>query len=414
MQGMQVLSICVFAVVPGWATPSCYFDVEKCHGHLTMYIYKEGYADTRELDFWHTVTMISHSAMSHLVVEDPRKACLFLYIVSHQHVCSQYDCLEKYVHPLPYWDDGRNHIILDLHDQVRIHPDKAQRAMLFTSAGAFENVLRRGCDVSFPQYPKVVFPDLMAVPVDKPRKYRMTFKGRMTYPDTHRKKFVRLHNGKSTIVVGLDGTQKYDDLMNTTYALIIPGQKIATVRLLESMSAGVVPVLVNHGGYVRPFPTLIPWDNCSVTIKPKNPTKEQVLEALAWVSKTNQLRDMQACVRHAYNSYLSEETLGDSMLMSFLQNVQYQLKRRHTRLCIAGICDGSLFSNGRSAMAIPRNYTYSWVSSYYCNNSDVCNVMTSIKVPCEKMCEQRFCTNGKCPRVCHGCRFRTKDGFSGR
>lgn len=384
-------------------TSCCPFELSLCRGHLKLYIYKEPYVDTNQSVFWYTMTMISHSGMNHLIVEDPREACLFLYIFSRLD-CSRY-CLEWHVYKLPYWNHGQNHILFDLHDDVRVFPFKAEKAMVFTSPAAVQQVLRPLCDESFPQYPRVTFPSVLSQAFDRPRRYRLTFRGSMEGNDSHRRIFLPLHNGKDVIVEDSahgGGRYSYSDLMNTTYALILPGAKIATIRLLEAMSAGAIPVFVDIGDYIRPFSSLIRWHDCSLHIRRVggeplrsfkvlnhlvygNATfrRKDVMSVLDSVSP-DRLLEMQSCVRHAYQSYLSFETVGDGMLQSFLQRVERQYQHRAVKLCIAGICGTSLTENARLARQIQQNYTYSWTSSYYCPNAAPCEINISSKVTCAK------------------------------
>ena len=46
--------------------------------------------------------------------------------------------------------------------------------------------------------------------------------------------------------------EDYISSMNATFALIPHGKQYATVRLLECMSAGSIPIFVDMDGYVRP------------------------------------------------------------------------------------------------------------------------------------------------------------------
>lgn len=56
----------------------------------------------------------------------------------------------------------------------------------------------------------------------------------------------------------------YNDLMNSTFALIPAGRSPATHRLAEALSAGCIPVFV-HDDFVKPFPDRIPWRKCSLS-----------------------------------------------------------------------------------------------------------------------------------------------------
>lgn len=54
----------------------------------------------------------------------------------------------------------------------------------------------------------------------------------------------------------------YEDLMNTTFALLPGGRSPATYRLGEALSAGAIPVFI-HQNFVKPFPDRIPWKDFS-------------------------------------------------------------------------------------------------------------------------------------------------------
>lgn len=54
---------------------------------------------------------------------------------------------------------------------------------------------------------------------------------------------------------------KSDDLMNSTFGLAPAGKGASSLRLLEVLSAGSIPVVISDK-FVLPFDTLIEWRRC--------------------------------------------------------------------------------------------------------------------------------------------------------
>ncbi|CAM9527495.1 unnamed protein product [Choristocarpus tenellus] len=65
----------------------------------------------------------------------------------------------------------------------------------------------------------------------------------------------------------LFNSYKFNDLMNTTFALVPGGRSPATYRLAEALSAGAIPVFLQVD-FVAPFMEQIPWSQFSFSFSP--------------------------------------------------------------------------------------------------------------------------------------------------
>ena len=94
-----------------------------------------------------------------------------------------------------------------------------------------------------------------------------------------------------------------EELYNTTFALVPEGWNPSSYRLVEAMSLGCIPVLLGNS-YVKPFPSLIPWDSISFEFGPDS--LDVILPVLAAARRTPGLVDsMREQVLHYYDEYFS-------------------------------------------------------------------------------------------------------------
>ncbi|CAN0290615.1 unnamed protein product [Ectocarpus sp. 6 AP-2014] len=182
---------------------------------------------------------------------------------------------------------------------------------------------RSGFDISLGHIPKVVFHDLQTTAPDA-RRYLLTFRGTI-YFEKHgyeeRASIAKLHDPDRGVVVAQKCTENflkycsedyrkfcaeelmpryesfdYEDLMNTTFALVPGGASPGTYRLAEVMSAGVIPVIVVRD-WVKPFPEKVDWPSFSFTFSPDE--VPQMLEVL----RTLPLAEMKGMQRKAIEAY---------------------------------------------------------------------------------------------------------------
>lgn len=134
------------------------FDFSKCGLDPKIYVYP---TDTTKSASYRK--LLSAIRESQYATQDPNKACLFLPAVdtldadplSPEHVPDVGNRLSR----LPYWNNGRNHIIFNLY--AGTWPDYAEDALGFepgeailARASASELLFRHGFDVSLPLFHK--------------------------------------------------------------------------------------------------------------------------------------------------------------------------------------------------------------------------------------------------------------------
>jgi len=95
---------------------------------------------------------------------------------------------------------------------------------------------------------------------------------------------------------------KYDYhslLSHSTFALVPPGWGLHTMRLLESMSVGCIPVIIADG-WVLPFHEVLDWSQFSIRV----PEAEwDTIPALLRMVPPPLIEEMQRKVVHVYNTY---------------------------------------------------------------------------------------------------------------
>ncbi|CAM9666002.1 unnamed protein product, partial [Ectocarpus sp. 12 AP-2014] len=257
-----------------------------------------------------------------LLAESYEDACMFIMVsgeFSKNHV-RQISCATS----APLWNDGVNHMMFDLTD-----PSRDKRLYYYDSyameAATSQHTChyRNGFDISVGHTPKVVFHDLQTTAPDA-RRYFLTFRGTL-YINSHgyeeRASIVKLHDPERGVVVAekcVKGFVKrctedyrqfcaeemmpryesfdFEDLMNTTFALVPGGASPGTHRLAEVMSAGAIPVIVVRD-WVKPFPEKADWPSFSFTFSPDEvPQMLEVLKSLPLA----EIREMQRKAIEAY------------------------------------------------------------------------------------------------------------------
>ncbi|KAL3679788.1 hypothetical protein R1sor_022744 [Riccia sorocarpa] len=272
---------------------------------------------------------------------DPEKACLFFIYQ---------DLMEPWrPHPneVPYWNHGMNHVLItftDLWHQKNPPPETIENASVLATC-LYETTYRPGFDIGIPLEGRAQGKVSHLYNVTAfGRKYFLTFRGTRYLGEKgegvfrSHPSFKSMHNGKDVIVVtscrqvtndimrkedpslgvGCDEDQelfdKYDfvDLMNTTFSLTPAGRSGSSYRLVESLSAGAIPVLIVDNG-VKPFETLIQWHRCALQF----PTGEmhRILPALRLLSRED-VEERQRYCRWVYNEFLKDD---DTLLRSTIR-----------------------------------------------------------------------------------------------
>eukprot|EP00462_Mataza_sp_D1_P024561 CAMPEP_0175143996 /NCGR_PEP_ID=MMETSP0087-20121206/13835_1 /TAXON_ID=136419 /ORGANISM="Unknown Unknown, Strain D1" /LENGTH=348 /DNA_ID=CAMNT_0016428313 /DNA_START=559 /DNA_END=1602 /DNA_ORIENTATION=- len=276
--------------------------MDPCSGDKpTVYLYPDSMLEEseRRSDF-----TIFRAWMKTYQVNDPALACLFIPPVNT--LCGGNRCrppplvMDHRLRSLPHWNGGRNHVLFDLSDEDRT-PFSPSLAVVVRSNFLRWNY-RYGFDVSAVLPSKINNMDLQYDPRKTPprrnltkaiwsRKWKLAFKGRCTHPlrlvlsrmfhNPSAGRVVLVDRGDSpwcNHVPALSGDQalfeqfsnpEFDDdqlLVNATFGLVLPGNGEHSMRMVEVMQAGAVPVIV-YEDLVLPFTDLLNWNDIAVLVR---------------------------------------------------------------------------------------------------------------------------------------------------
>ncbi|KAG0579874.1 hypothetical protein KC19_4G130500 [Ceratodon purpureus] len=262
---------------------------------------------------------------------DPNKACIFLVFLDA-------DDNPWPPHPstLPHWNDGRNHALVIFADKwAQRGPHQASIGMASVMASDIhETTYRPGFDISIPLPGNFHVHEMQPVKILE-RKYLATFRGLRYLGRTGEgvfrsyDSFRGMHNGKDVIVatscdhpinnmnrekdpaIGVHCDEDalihrnytFNDLMNTTFALVPAGVQPSSYRFIEVLSAGAIPVLIADN-YVKPFDTLILWYKCLLQF----PTTEmhRIVGALRAMKAEEIVKRQEYCLA-IYEEFLKDD-----------------------------------------------------------------------------------------------------------
>ncbi|CAN0370913.1 unnamed protein product [Pylaiella littoralis] len=215
-------------------------------------------------------------------------ACMFVHAISANQGYTPC-AVEK-----PLWNDGANHVLIDLSDKGRDTRLPVAKSYAMEAASNMHSCFyRSGYDISVPLAPKEKFDSLSGIlPWD--RKFFVTTKGSV-YLSMHgseeRMSLVPIHDEENGVIMSMhcfemhnehllpenveycqtlkDRFDDYDyaSLMNTTFGLVPAGRSPGTYRLGEVMSAGAIPVFVGRD-IVPPFLEQFDWSSFSFMFAP--------------------------------------------------------------------------------------------------------------------------------------------------
>ncbi|CAN0262342.1 unnamed protein product [Ascophyllum nodosum] len=281
-----------------------------------------------------------------ILVDRAEDACIIVYAVAARSRCLP-DTSE--------WNGGRNHLLIDFNDEPRQAKQGASPSgtAMWAEVNMQSRYFRFGYDIAVPFPPKVTFDGLADISPTK-RKYFATFKGQLylSRAGVEERSAIRQLgvSANSSDVVVLESCQElhkehllpenvelcqnlkkeslqhdYNDLMNTTFALIPAGRSPATYRLGEAMSAGAIPVFF-HNGFVKPYPDRIPWRLCSFTFSLED--APVVIDILRAVPK-KKLFFLQGMALHVYRKYFSNGMNGivETALETMEDRLTFQSER---------------------------------------------------------------------------------------
>lgn len=179
--------------------------------------------------------------------------------------------IEEKLEKLPYWNEGKNHVVFDFTDLPKTF-HKNKNLSIFKSAFSIHNYNPKK-DISIPQFPRYQLNYS-----NKNKTILASFKGSINRHPIRKK---LLYSSNKNIVIensdNLSNTLNNNDnnnylnlLHNSTFTLLPRGNGFAlSYRHIECMSCGSIPVIISDI-YVLPFSELIDWEKCSIKINENN------------------------------------------------------------------------------------------------------------------------------------------------
>lgn len=277
---------------------SC-FDYSRCRGELTIYVYPDHEGLQQSMFF---KSMLEYFRNSPYYTNDPEQACLFIPSIDtsdrdplgHDYVPD----VEKHLHGLPYWNNGRNHLIFNTfpgtYPHYYEHLDFDTHQAILVKSCITLRTFRQNFDVSFPHYkPDSDLPRMTITQPGSPRQYLATFKGKRYLYGTGKavREDLRAVDNNSTILVlttcihlktwerfadaecSRDNSRyehfDYQSLLNQSVFSFVPrGRRINTFRFLEVIAAGSIPVNLGDD-LIFPFNEVMQWEGAIVNV-PEN------------------------------------------------------------------------------------------------------------------------------------------------
>ena len=338
-------------ILPPCTSVTC-FNETRCTNSQKIFVYKQAHPRLDKEDigspYYGYLPRVPLSNNS-LYTQDPSNACLFaVYIWAEER--------DYYELPsLPYWNDGQNHIIVDFiarrfSQRGNISAKIIGKAMLAKSYMTTDyfrpnfdlpvpilKLSRTQKNMDYIRYTKMLY--------NTQRKYFLTFKG-STYKEgtagSYRWKLLDIEQDNDVVIhlqcFKMHGWHKktkykdtcnmldksyaqstYNDIFNTTFALVPGGRQPATYRLTEVLSAGALPVFVYPDvDWIKPYSHIINWDEISFSFTPqeiptilpklRNLTKDKIetMRNKAMEVYTNHYGDPEQMASHLYEYALAQ------------------------------------------------------------------------------------------------------------
>lgn len=252
-----------------------------------------------------TTNLSNYSSIVHHVTLDPTRACVYWFEIKGGARCKSL----RHAPSLPFWHgNGLNHIFIDHSDagiDVRDRVQGLGRAAIAQGHATAERWVH-GLDIALALYPKLPHTaDDVRLAATAPwnRRFLLTFKGTYshvsrvragmhhdrrrgtiiaTFPHAHQclpstslTSPFALGTKESLLPLHVDCCQQlkrfyaaydYRKLMNTTFALVMPGRQPASYRLAEVLARGSIPVFFGFEDAMLPYAELIDWSSLSMNV----------------------------------------------------------------------------------------------------------------------------------------------------
>ena len=286
--------------------PRC-FNLSKCFHTTKIYIYKRKEGSWLENNyivqyflsnqeeirkFNRRIENLLESDPTLSVTKNPKEACLFVPRIACLSVnqCDLSPIFTKTrLQSLPYWNNGQNHIVFDHGDDEFQYGTSSGTGteMRIRSASSLQ-YYRKDFDIGISLRPKIsIYSTLVTTGrqhIASNRPLLIGFLGAPTTTSGLRQSLLELHSLTEGIDIQVRAPKckvpclrhepKYYDayrsiLLRSTFQLVPRGQGLHSHRLLESIAAGSIPIVLADN-IILPFSEYIPWSNAIVIVAEKD------------------------------------------------------------------------------------------------------------------------------------------------
>ena len=245
------------------------YDEDETYFEIEKKIYKLQQSNTYK-------TILKEFKNNNITTINVTEACFFinLYDMSlcEYNKCNTKEKFSNYLRKrLKYWNEGKNHLLFDISDNDFTTYER-EKAIIIKSG--FSRVFyEQFFDISIPLLSKINFNNSNIKNISE-RGILFGFKGK--YRKEKKEDKIRLklykffHNrNDSIVIIHTDKNyNKYDYkklLENIIFSLIPRGFGLHSYRLVESMAAGTIPIIISDN-FVLPFEEIINWNEFSIRV----------------------------------------------------------------------------------------------------------------------------------------------------
>ena len=308
------------------------------------------------------------------ITSDPGEACLFVPRIACLSVnqCDLPPILARTrLQHLPYWNNGLNHVLLDHGDDPFSYGTTSGVGYeIRIRSASSAKYHRKGFDIGISLRPKLsVYGHIVqggGMHAASNRLLLLGFLGAPTTTSGLRQSLLQLHAPQDAIdirvrppkcpVPCLRHTQEYYDeyrsiLLRSKFQLVPRGAGLHSHRLLESIAAGTVPIVLADG-MTLPFHEIIPWEEAILIV----PEKDWRMAPAIAREHIDNVAEMQCAGLAIYRHFFLRPYGTINLSFRLLQRRLHRLRRLRRR----SATDSQTIRNQRTTLAKDPPLLPSW------------------------------------------------------